>query len=52
MKPGRFLTAVWKYLAMINYEVDPAILQPYLPQGTELDAWQGKTFVSVVGFLS
>ena len=49
MKP--FLTARWKYLAMLNYEVTPEILQPFVPRGTELDVWQGKTFVSVVGFL-
>src|SRR5262245_9199655 len=47
----RFLTAEWRYLAMINYEVDPAILHPYIPRGTELDRWQGRTFVSLVGFL-
>jgi len=47
----RFLTAEWRYLAMLNYEIDPAILLPLAPKGTELDAWNGKTFVSVVGFL-
>ena len=36
---------------MLNYEVDPLILQPYLPAGTELDLWQGKALVSMVGFL-
>ncbi|PTR00993.1 hypothetical protein C8P68_101223 [Mucilaginibacter yixingensis] len=36
---------------MINYEVDPDILMPYLPPGTELDFWQGKALVSMVGFL-
>jgi uncharacterized protein YqjF (DUF2071 family) len=46
-----FLTADWKYLAMLNYEVNPMVLSPFLPQGTELDQWQGKYFVSVVGFL-
>jgi uncharacterized protein YqjF (DUF2071 family) len=46
-----FLTAEWRSLVMLNYEIDPAVLQPFVPQGTELDQWQGKTFVSVVGFL-
>jgi hypothetical protein len=46
-----FLTGRWQYLAMINYEIDPAILDPFIPRGTELDSWSGKTFVSVVGFL-
>jgi len=45
-----FLTTDWRLLAMLNYEVDPQILLPLLPQGTELNAYQGKTFVSMVGF--
>jgi uncharacterized protein len=49
--PGPFLTAEWRSLAMLNYEIDPAILRPFVPTGTELDQWQGKTFVSIVGFL-
>ena len=46
-----FLTARWRHLAMLNYEVPPEILAPLVPRGTELDSWQGKTFVSMVGFL-
>jgi len=49
--PRPFLTAQWRYLAMLNYTLPPEILRPFVPLGTELDAWQGKTFVSVVGFL-
>ena len=45
-----FLTAEWRYLAMLNYEIDPATLLPLTPKGTELDAWNGRTFVSMVGF--
>lgn len=51
MKTKEFLTAEWRNLVMINYEVDPAILHPLVPRGTELDQWNGKTFVSEVGFL-
>lgn len=51
MKAKAFLTAEWRHLAMVNYEIEPAVLQPYVPRGTELDQWQGKTFVSLVGFL-
>ncbi|MCC8408941.1 DUF2071 domain-containing protein [Mucilaginibacter sp. UR6-1] len=47
----KFLTATWKNLVMINYEVDHEILKPYLPAATELDLWQGKCLVSMVGFL-
>lgn len=46
-----FLTAEWRYLAMLNYEVDPAVLESLLPHGTELDPWQGSHFVSIVGFM-
>jgi uncharacterized protein len=49
--PRPFLTAQWRHLAMLSYEVPPEILQPMVPAGTELDAWGGKTFVSLVGFL-
>jgi uncharacterized protein YqjF (DUF2071 family) len=46
-----FLTAEWRHLAMLNYEIDPQILAPLVPAGTELDFHDGQTFVSVVGFL-
>jgi uncharacterized protein YqjF (DUF2071 family) len=46
-----FLTANWRYLAMLNFVVDPAIVAPLAPPGTELDFENGETFVSVVGFL-
>jgi uncharacterized protein YqjF (DUF2071 family) len=36
---------------MLNYVVEPSLLRPYLPIGTELDSWSGTTFVSLVGFL-
>jgi hypothetical protein len=45
-----FLSAEWRDLIMLNYEVDPAILQKYVPTGTELDFFSGKTYVSLVGF--
>ncbi len=45
-----FLTAEWRDLAMLNYEMDPAVLRTLVPSGTELDSWHGRTFVSVVGF--
>ncbi|NIP39494.1 MAG: hypothetical protein GWO07_13840 [Candidatus Dadabacteria bacterium] len=36
-----FLTAEWKYLAIVNYLIDPKILLPHLPRGTELDTFNG-----------
>jgi uncharacterized protein YqjF (DUF2071 family) len=49
--PKVFLTAEWKHLAMLNYEVEPSALTSFIPAGTELDFWNGRTFVSMVGFL-
>lgn len=49
LKP--FLTAHWRYLAMLNYGIAPDLLTPYVPLGTELDFYNGETYVSVVGFL-
>ena len=46
-----FLTAEWRKLVLANYEVKPKILEKYLPFGTELDFWQNKCYVSLVGFM-
>jgi uncharacterized protein len=46
-----FLTAKWENLIMANYGIDQKILKPYLPKGTELDFFEGKTYVSLVGFM-
>ena len=46
-----FLTAEWRKLVMINYEVAPEILQKYVPKGTALDFFEGKCYVSLVGFM-
>ncbi len=48
---SKFLTATWKNLIMANYIVDPAVLAPYLPNKTELDLFNGKAYVSLVGFM-
>ena len=45
-----FLSAEWRDLVMLNYEVDPALLREFVPRGTELDSFGGKTYVSLVGF--
>jgi uncharacterized protein YqjF (DUF2071 family) len=47
---NRFLTAEWNNLLMLNYAVDPSLLEPFVPAGTELDAFEGKTYLSLVGF--
>jgi uncharacterized protein YqjF (DUF2071 family) len=48
--PKIFLTAEWRWLAMLNYEIDPKALARFVPAGTELDFWNEKTYVSLVGF--
>jgi uncharacterized protein YqjF (DUF2071 family) len=50
MQERTFLTAEWRNLVMLNYEVDPALLSNFVPAGTELDRWDGKVFASLVGF--
>jgi uncharacterized protein len=46
-----FLTANWRYLAMLNFVVDPKIVMSLVPPGTEIDFENDETFLSVVGFL-
>lgn len=46
-----FLSADWRHLCLLNYEIDPNILAPHLPYGTELDYLNGKTYVSLVAFM-
>jgi uncharacterized protein len=49
--PGRpFLTAEWRDLLMVNFAVDPLLLAPHVPAGTQLDAHDGVTYVSLVAF--
>ncbi len=45
-----FLTAAWRHLAMLNYEVPRHLVQPLVPAGTELDEFTGVTLASLVGF--
>lgn len=47
----KFLKAEWRKLILANYIVQPELLQPYLPYGTELDYWNGKLHLSLVGFM-
>ena len=46
-----FLKANWENIIMVNYEIDPEILTPLLPNGVELDLFNGKAYVSLVGFM-
>jgi uncharacterized protein YqjF (DUF2071 family) len=44
------LRAEWRNLAILNFEVDPSVLAPRLPRGLELDRWEDRHYVSVIGF--
>ena len=46
-----FLTAEWNDLAIVNYEIDPEFLKKYVPIGTQLDLWNGKCYISLIGFM-
>ena len=46
-----FLTARWENLIMLNYEISPEILQPWIPAGVSLDYYNDKTYVRLVGFM-
>jgi hypothetical protein len=35
---------------MLNYAVDPALLAALVPRGTQLDSFEGRTYISLVGF--
>lgn len=46
-----FLKANWENIIMANYEIDPSLLIPFLPKGVELDLFDGKAYISLVGFM-
>jgi len=45
------LTANWTNLLVASFVVEPKLLKDYLPQKTELADWNGKFYMSLVGFL-
>ena len=51
-KPDRicFLSAQWKRLLLLTYDVNPQLLMDHLPPGLTLDTIDGRAFVSLVAF--
>jgi len=45
------MTAEWRKLIMVNYAIDPALLSSFIPAKTELDIWNNKCYLSLVGFM-
>ncbi len=46
-----FLEAEWRKLVMANYLIDPSLLQQFVPAKTEIDFWNKRCYVSLVGFM-
>lgn len=46
-----FLKAEWNRLVLLNYEIDPQLLESFVPYKTELDTWNNTHYVSLVGFM-
>lgn len=44
-----FLGGEWRNLAILTWFTEPARVQPFVPAGVEIDAWDGLALVSVVG---
>lgn len=51
MSRKKFLTAEWRKLIFANYAIDPSVLKKYIPARTELDSFNNKCYVSLVGFM-
>ena len=45
-----FLSAEWRDLILLNYVVEPSLLEPFVPKDAKLGSFQGKTYLSLVGF--
>jgi len=50
-EPSSFMKAEWNDLLFINYEINPEFLNKYVPKSTELDLWNGKCYISLIGFM-
>ena len=44
------LNQEWRNLTFMHWEVDPARLAPYIPEGLELDLFEGKAYVGTIPF--
>lgn len=41
----------WRHLSFLHWEVDSEKLKPYIPDGLEIDFFDGKSYVGVIPFL-
>ena len=49
-EPPHALNQEWRNLTFMHWEVDPARLAPYIPEGLELDLFEGKAYVGTIPF--
>jgi len=50
-RPRPFLTAEWRHLAMLNFEIAGEVLEPLAPPGTVIDTYKGTAYLSVLGLV-
>ena len=41
----------WKFLTFINWEVDPKKLAKFIPDGLEIDLYDGRAYIGVIPFI-
>ena len=51
VEPKLLTTAAYNELVAVNFQINPALLDPYLPRGLELDFYGGETYVSLTCML-
>ena len=44
------LSQEWRNLTFMHWEVRPEKIAPYIPEGLELDLFEGKAYVGVIPF--
>jgi len=47
---NKFLTAEWNNVFLLNYAVEGSLRERFVPAGTELDLFEGRAYLSLVGF--
>ncbi|RYG59341.1 DUF2071 domain-containing protein [bacterium] len=49
--PGRIvMTPIWRHLLFLHWEFEPQVVQKLLPEGLEVDTFEGKAYVGLVPF--
>jgi len=49
-KRSHSLIQEWRNLSFLHWEVDPEKLMPYIPEGVEIDFFEGKSYVGLIPF--